>query len=141
MASRHQFTDAQVDQAIAYLIEQAAEDRAETRSYTLVFRAGGLDAPQDMYKDGAEQAVSKFMEAIHWRCNRNADLPPLDSLVVYVAGPRMGHPGPGYFRVNNHSDPFDVRTRPEAIEPAMAFWRAEVAQCKAWGIRSRRERA
>jgi hypothetical protein len=133
------FSDEQVDAAIDYLIEQAAEDRAASRSYSLVFRAAGLDAPQDLYREGAEQIVSKFMEAVHWRCPERK-LPPLDALVVHVTGPRENHPGSGYFRVNNLPDPFDSRTPPKAVGPAFDFWKAEVARCRAWGIDSRRGR-
>lgn len=139
MESRRRFDDERVDAAIDYLIDQAAEDRAASRSYSLVFRAAGLEAPQDLYREGAEQVVSKFMEAVHWPC-RERGLPPLDALVVHVAGPRENHPGPGYFRVNGLPDPFDTRTSAEAVGPAFAFWKSEAEECRVWGIRNRRSR-
>ncbi len=60
MLATPRFSEEQVDAAIDYLIEQAAEDRAASRSYSLVFRAAGLEAPQDLYRDGAEQIVANL---------------------------------------------------------------------------------
>jgi hypothetical protein len=85
--------------------------------------------------------VTAFMKAFHDRCIERG-LPPLDSLVVHVAGGREGRPGVGYFRVNGHIDPFAERvTAPaEAVLAAHAFWQAEVELVKAWGVRHRRAR-
>lgn len=86
--------------------------------------------------------VTAFMKALHDRCIERG-LPPLDSLVVHVAGGREGRPGAGYFRVNGHVDPFAERATasPEAVLPAHAFWESQVELVRAWGVRQRRGRA
>ena len=132
------FSVEQVDAAIDLVIESAM-DRGQTVSYTRVFEAGGLAAPQVLHHGGDSQLVNTFMKAFHDRC-RERGLPPLDSLVVHVAGPREGKPGGGYFKVNGLPDAFSERTPPERMLQAYAFWEKEVAECRRWGTEARRER-
>ncbi len=81
--------------------------------------------------------VTQFMKAFRDRC-RERGYPPLDALVVHVAGERKGFPGAGYFKVNGFEDPLSLKTRPEKMKMATDFWRAEVQQCEEWGTRERR---
>lgn len=136
MAERHNFTTDQVDAAIDLVVE-AAKDRAQTVSYTRVFGAGGLPAPQDLHQSAESQLVTDFMKAFHDRCIER-ELPPLDSLVVHVASPREGKPGGGYFKVNGFRDAFSDKTPPEQMVAAYGFWERQVAECKSWGIAERR---
>ncbi len=108
MAHHGDVTDEQVDAATDYVIDNGAIDRGQTISYTRVFAAAGLPAPQDLHQGGESQLVTRLMERFHYRC-RERGLPPLDALVVHVAGTRQGKPGSGYFRVNGHRDPFGER--------------------------------
>lgn len=80
------FTDEQVDLAIDYVITHSAEDRGKTTSYSLVFATAGMELPQDLYLDGNSGVVYAFMEAFHHRCQFLDGRPPLDALVVNVAG-------------------------------------------------------
>jgi hypothetical protein len=94
MAGRWDLTDDQVDAAIDCVIENGAVDRGVTVNYTRVFGAAGLPPPQDLHLGGDSQLVTHLMERFHYRC-RDRGLPPLDALVVHVAGPREGKPGGG----------------------------------------------
>lgn len=133
---RRSFTDEQVDAAI-HLVMESAKDRGQTVSYTRVFEAGGLPAPQVLHQGSESQLVTQFMKAFHDRCVSRG-MPPLDSLVVHVAGPREGKPGAGYFKVNGYHDAFSERTSPERMVEAWKFWEQQVAECKRWGIAARR---
>src|ERR1039458_7551652 len=87
------------------------------------------------------------MEALHFRCI-DRGLPPLDSLVVNVAGPREDKPGSGYFTVNGVGDPFSGTGREEDAIQGLGLWErqmsearrggAQVAEVKAWGVLRRR---
>lgn len=96
------FSLEQVDAAIDYVAAEGAMDRAQTRSYSLVFAAAGLAAPQLLHQGGEPQLVTDFMKALHDRCQERG-YPPLDSLVVHVAGQRQNWPGGGYFKVNGQA--------------------------------------
>jgi hypothetical protein len=135
--TRHEFTDENVDAAIAFIVKNGAEDRGQTIAYSRVFAAAGLPPPQDLHFGGESQLVTDFMARLHYRCGER-HLPPLDALVVHVAGQRAGFPGVGYFRVNGHADPADERTTALRLVQAAAFWEAQKVQCKDWGDRSRR---
>lgn len=137
MSSRWHFTDAEVDDAIEYVIENGAADRAQTVNYSRVFEAAGLPAPQELHQGGDSQLVTALMERFHFRC-RERGLPPLDALVVHVAGVREGKPGAGYFRVNGYKDPFGDRASAEEMVAGYAHWEREVSQCKRWGDEYRR---
>lgn len=115
-------------------------DRAQTRSYSLVFAAAGLAAPQLLHQGGEPQVVSDFMKAFHDRC-RERGYPPLDSLVVHVAGERQNWPGAGYFKVNGRADPLSGKSRPEQMKAATDFWEAEKKECERWGTSQRRSGA
>lgn len=117
------FSDDQVDAAVDFEIENRAIDRARTIRYTAVFEAAGLQPPQELHLGGDSDLVTAFMKAFHDRCVARR-LPPLDSLVVHVAGGREGRPGSGYFRVNGYVDPFAERSNAsaEAVLAAHAFW-------------------
>jgi hypothetical protein len=106
MPQHHDFTDENFDAAIDFTIEDGAEDRGQTISYSRVFDAAGLPPPQDIHFGGESQLVTLFMVRLHFRC-RERTLPPLDTLVVYVAGERTGFPGAGYFRVNGQAGPVE----------------------------------
>lgn len=133
------FTEEQVDAAIDFVIADRAIDRAQTVRYTAVFQAAGLRPPQDLHLGGDSDVVTAFMKAFHDRC-RARSLPPLDSLVVHVAGGREGRPGAGYFRVNGHPDPFAERSNAsaEAVVAAHTFWETQRAEVRAWGVERRR---
>lgn len=130
-----------MDAAIDFVVADRAIDRAQTIRYTAVFEAAGLPPPQDLHLGGDSDVVTSFMKAFHDRC-RARGLPPLDWLVVHVAGDREGRPGGGYFRVNGHVDPFAERSNApaEAVVAAHAFWEAQKAEVKAWGVQRRRGR-
>lgn len=132
-----EFTEQQVDEAIDYVIHHGAENRGSRVHYTHVFQAAGLPAPQLLHQGDDSQAVTRFMEAFHNRCAAR-ELPPLDALVVHVAGPRGGLPGGGYFRINGQTDPCGRGTSAEAATNATRFWEDQTAQCTTWGHRSRR---
>jgi len=140
VAGRWEITDEHVDAAIEHAIRNGAEDRAQTVNYSRVFEAAGLPPPQELHLGGDSQYVTAFMERFHNRCVER-DLPPLDALVVHVAGERVGKPGIGYFRVNGFKDPFGERATAEHLIAAYAFWEKEVDQCRRWGQSHRRERA
>jgi hypothetical protein len=135
----HDFTLDEVDAAIDFVVANGAEDRGQTLSYSRVFEAAGLPSPQNLHFGGESHLVTTFMEKFHYRCTERS-LPPLDSLVVHVGGPREGFPGAGYFRVNRRADPLGERTRAEDQVAAPRFWQAERDECKAWGTRNRRGR-
>ncbi len=137
MAVPRDVTDEQVDAAIDYVIENGAVDRAQTVAYTRVFHAAGLPPPQDLHHGGESQLVTRLMERFHYRC-RDRGLPPLDSLVVHVAGAREGRPGAGYFRVNGYKDPFGEYASAEKVMEAFVFWDKERERCRAWGDQRRR---
>jgi len=131
------FTPEQLDIAIDYVIEHGAVDRARTIRYTAVFEAASLPAPQDLHAGGEGDLVTTFMKAFHDRCVER-DLPPLDSIVVHVAGPREGRPGKGYFTVNNQADPFSEKATAEAVVTATNFWENQQGVVRAWGTRHRK---
>lgn len=135
------FTTEDVDRAIDFVIQSRAIDRAQTVRYTAVFEAAGLPPPQELHLGGDSDAVTVFMRSFHDRCLAR-ELPPLDSLVVHVAGSREGRPGPGYFRVNGQVDPFAEHSiaSAEQLIAAHAFWEAQRDVVKAWGIQRRRGR-
>ena len=112
-----------------------------TVRYTAVFEAAGLPPPQELHLGGDSDAVTAFMKAFHDRCIER-ELPPLDSLVVHVGGQREGKPGAGYFRVNEHVDPFAERSsaRAEEVIAAHNFWEAQKGEVRAWGVEQRRRR-
>jgi hypothetical protein len=99
---RDSFTGMLID----YVVENGATDRGQTVAYTRLFEAAGLPAPRDLHAGGESEAVSRFMERLHYRC-RERNLPPLDALVVHVAGGREGQPGAGYVGVNGLKDPLE----------------------------------
>lgn len=113
-----EFTRDQVDRAFDHVIDNGACDNGSTIHYSLVFAAAGLAAPQELYNGGDSHLASKFMEAFHHRCVEG-ELPPLDALIVHVAGTRKGQPGGGYFRINDLPDPFAHRTAPEQVVRAV----------------------
>lgn len=135
--TRHDFDDAQVDLAIQTVADQGAKDRGQTVSYSRVFEAAGLPAPQLLHQGSESHLVTEFMKAFHDRC-LDRDLPPLDSLVVHVAGQRQGWPGAGYFKVNGLQDPKADRASAEDQVKATIFWESEKDQCKRWGTAERR---
>lgn len=137
MAGQQDFTDEDVDSAIDFTIRNGADDRAQTLSYSRVFEAAGLPPPQDLHQGGDSDLVTAFMKRFHDRC-RERDLPPLDSLVVHVAGMRVGKPGVGYFRVNGHRDPYGERATAEQVMSAQKFWEEQVSECRRWGDAQRR---
>ncbi|MET9225736.1 hypothetical protein [Lentzea sp. NPDC003310] len=126
------FTSEQVDEAIDYVIQNGACNNGSTTTYSLVFAAAGLAAPQELHNGGDSHVVSKFMEAFHHRCVGRG-LPPLDALVVHVVGARKGQPGGGYFRINGLPDPFAQRTPPEQVVRAVHFWENQKLSCANWG--------
>ena len=109
MPQQHDVAVEDVDTAIDFVIRSGAEDRGQTISYSRVFEAAGLPPPQDLHFGGESQLVTLFMERFHFRCKERA-LPPLDSLVVHVAGKRTGFPGSGYFRRLIHKPSSDDGT-------------------------------
>jgi hypothetical protein len=133
------FTDDEVDKAIDFVIQNRAIDRAQSVRYTAVFEAAGLSPPQDLHLGGDSDIVTAFMKTFHDRCVARG-FPPLDSLVVHVAGAREGRPGAGYFRVNGHVDPFAEHSTASAeqIVAAHAFWETQKDEVKAWGVQRRR---
>jgi hypothetical protein len=137
MSKSHEFTPEQVDAAIEFVRRHGAEDRGQTLSYSRVFDAAGLPSPQNLHFGGESHLVTEFMEQFHHRC-RQQNMPPLDALVVHVAGRREGFPGGGYFRVNGQVDPLAERARADDQVAATRFWQAQLERCKAWGVRSRR---
>jgi hypothetical protein len=140
MSAPLDFSVEQVDNAIDFAVANGAEDRGQTISYSRIFDAAGLPAPQILHFGGESHLVTRFMESFHYRCAARG-LPPLDSLVVHVAGTRQNFPGAGYFRVNGHADPCDEMGKPERQVAATRFWESQVRQCRVWGERSRRGHA
>ncbi len=126
----------QVDAGIDAIIE-SAKDRGQTIRYSAVFAAAGLPAPQVLHQGPESQLVTDFMKAIHDRCIERG-LPPLDSLVVHVAGPRQDWPGGGYFAVNGLADPLRERASAEDQVRGTRFWEDLKQQCKDWGVQERR---
>jgi hypothetical protein len=127
------FTDGEADLAIDFVINSPGISRDRSVSYTDVFAAAGLPAPRDLHQDGDSAAVTAFMKRFHDRCIERG-LPPLDAFVVHAAGRREGKPGGGYFRVNNHVDPFaeDSNASAEAVFAAEASWYSQREQVRAW---------
>ncbi|MDQ1443085.1 MAG: hypothetical protein QOG97_3313 [Acidimicrobiaceae bacterium] len=134
---RASFDIEDVDRAIAFLANTRAVDRASTVRYTAVFEVAGLPAPQDLHADGESDLVTLFMKSIHVACVERM-LPPLDALVVHVTGPRKGYPGHGYFTVNMQVDPFGGTGSAEALQRAVSFWHAQLAEVERWGDQYRR---
>jgi len=134
-----EFTNEDVDAAIEFVARNGAENRAALVHYTLVFEAAGLPAPQQLHQGGETALVSQFMEAFHFRCIHRG-FPPLDSLVVHVAGPRGGVPGSGYFRVNDLHDPYGHRTSAEDAAVSGWFLEQQRQECASWGNDRRRGR-
>ena len=130
------FTDEQVGAAIEYVVLHGAENRGSHVHYTPVFRAAGMPDPQDTHQG----EVSAFMERFHF-LSQERGLPPLDALVVVVAGDRAGSPGAGYFRVNGVPDPAGPNPSDEDIVSGYAFWTRQQEECVRWGHESRRGRA
>jgi hypothetical protein len=137
MVKRHEFSEGQVEAAIAFVVEHGAHDRASTISYSRVFEAAGLPPPRDLHQGGESELVTLFMGRFH-HCCREQDLPPLDALVVHVAGPRQNFPGVGYFTVNGLKDPLDEKTTPTQATRATTCWEDQKKKCGAWGVRHRR---
>lgn len=79
------------------------------------------------------------MKAFHDRCIQRG-FPPLDSLVVLVAGSRGGRPGKGYFTVNGVVDPFGEGGSAAAVARAAALWEQQKSEVRTWGIAHRRFR-
>jgi hypothetical protein len=131
------FETHQVDAAIQHVIVNGAHNNGATTYYPLVFGAADMPAPQYLHQDGDSHLVTAFMEAFHRRCEERG-LPPLDSPVVHVAGPRQGQPGGGSFRINNQPDPFSDSTSPERATAAARFWQNQQQACRDWGTRPRR---
>jgi hypothetical protein len=131
------FSDEQLDAAISYVVVHGAMDRAKTIHYSYVFVAAGLEPPQDLHRGGEGDLVTRFMEALHFRCI-DRGLPPLDSLVVNVAGPREDKPGSGYFTVNGVGDPFSGTGREEDAIQGLGLWERQMSEVKAWGVLRRR---
>jgi hypothetical protein len=126
-----------VDAAIDFAIRNGAEDRGQTISYSRLFEAAGLPPPQDLHLGGESRLVTLFMERFHFRCGERT-LPPLDALVVHVAGNRTGFPGSGYFRINGQVDPMSERATAAQQVRATTFWEAQKVECQDCGVRSRR---
>lgn len=137
MIPSHEFTVDQVNAAIDFVIKSGAEDRGQTVSYSRVFEAAGLPAPQYLHMGGESHLVTEFMASFHYRCQER-QLPPLDALVVHVAGPRKDFPGAGYFRVNGKADPLGERISAQATVTSTRFWETQREECRRWGIKSRR---
>ncbi len=131
----HDFTRDQVDDAIA-LVFEGAKDRGQTTSYSRVFAAGRMPAPQELHEGSESQLVTNLMKTFHDRCFERG-LPPLDSPVVHVAGRRLNWPGAGYFKVNGLPDGRGERVREEEMIKATRFWGAQKAECKTWGAAER----
>jgi hypothetical protein len=134
------FTDEQVETAIEFVIRHGARDRGQSVAYSRVFKAAGLPAPQDLHHGGDGHLVTDFMEAFHVTCVRNG-LPPLDALVVHVAGPRQGFPGAGFFRVNGEPDPLASKATPEEQVAGTRFWERAKDECRRWGRTDRQRSA
>jgi hypothetical protein len=132
------FTEAQVDDAIQHVILQGAINRASTIRYTAVLEAARLPQPRDLHSGGEGDHVTMFMKAFHDRCIER-ELPPLDSIVVHVAGSRAGQPGVGYFTVNNQPDPFGERATAPQVMRAIEFLQRQQAEVARWGAELRRE--
>lgn len=130
-----EFDDANVDTAIDFVVANGAKHV----SYGKVFIAGGIRPPQELHYAGESPLVDAFMERFHHRCIERA-LPPLDALVVHVAGERTNRPGAEYFRINGHHDPVGdwTRTSSEQQVAATTFWETQVQQCREWGEQTTR---
>ena len=126
-----------MDAAIQHVTDHGAVNMATAIRYTAVFESAGMAPPQELHRGGEGDLVTAFMKAFHDRCAAR-QLPPLDSLVVHVAGLREGHPGAGYFKVNGYVDPFGEGGSAAEVARAGAFWKAQQAAVKAWGVTYRR---
>jgi hypothetical protein len=134
------FTTQQVDNAVDYVVRQGAENRAALVHYTLVFSEAGLPAPQHLHQGREPELVTRFMEAFHFRCIER-EYPPLDSLVVHVAGDRGGVPGAGYFRINRQPDPYRRGATADDAAAGGRFLEQQRNECRTWGDRHRRRRS
>jgi hypothetical protein len=132
------FHTSQVDDAIEHVIRHGAINRATLIRYTAVFEAAGLPQPRDLHAGGESDHVTMFMKVFHERCAERG-LPPLDSIVVHVAGARSGQPGVGYFTVNNQRDPFRERATAAQQIQAIEFLQRQQAEVARWGTEYRRE--
>ena len=137
MPDTREFDDANVDTAIDFVVANGAH----TVSYAKVFIAGGIRPPQELHYAGESPLVDAFMGRFHQRCIDRV-LPPLDALVVHVAGERTNCPGAEYFRINGHHDPVGDWTRTTSAQQvaATSFWQTQVQQCREWGERNRQDR-
>ena len=131
------FTQRQIDNAIEFVARNGAENRAAEVHYSLVFEAAGLPAPQLLHQGGEPSVVTRFMEGFHFRC-LELGYPPLDALVVHVAGERGGVPGHSYFRVNDQPDPYAPGATADQAAVAGRFLDQQRAACRRWGNDRRR---
>src|SRR5258708_28647560 len=136
MSQHHDVAVEDVDAAIDFVIRNGAQDRGQAISYSRVFEAAGLPPPQDLHFGGQSQLVTLFMERFHFRCMER-DLPPLDSLVVHVAGQRTSFPGSGYFRINKQVDPLSERATAAQQARPTTFWEVQKIESTDGGGRSR----
>jgi len=95
-----------------------------------------MPPPQELHAGGEGDLVTTFMKAFHDRCIARG-LPPLDSIVVHVAGLREGKPGIGYFTVNGQVDPFSERATAKAVLRSSTFWEKQQREVRIWGTRAR----
>lgn len=135
--SEPRFSLEQVDAAIDYVGREGAQDRGQTKSYSHVFAAASMPPPQLLHDAGEPQIVTDFMKAFHDRCSERG-LPPLDALVVQVAGMRKDFPGVGYFKVNSQTDPLSNRGSAEERIAATQYWESQKEECRRWGTQERR---
>lgn len=134
-----EFTKDSVDAAIDHVARHGAQNRGSLVHYSLVFEAAGLMSPQELHHGGESEAVTRFMKAFHDRC-LDRGYPPLDSLVVHVAGDRGGVPGAGYFRVNGQPDPYRRGASADDTYRGGMFLQAQREECSRWGDAERRSR-
>ncbi len=125
------FTEGQVDTAIDAVAE-VAKQRGKNIAYADVFAAAELPPIPEAKGNYEPAEVSEFMEAFHWRCV-DRGLPPLDSLVVNVSGPRKNRCGPGYFKINYLDDPFSQRTNLKDAMASTKYAQNEAEECWTWG--------
>jgi len=133
-----EFTERNVDAAIDHVARHGAENRASLVHYSLVFEAADIVSPQELHHGGDSEAVTRFMRTFHDRCLERG-YPPLDSLVVHVAGGRGGVPGAGYFKVNGQPDPYRRGASADDAFRGGAFLQAQRDECRRWGDARRRQ--
>jgi hypothetical protein len=95
--------------------------------------------PDTAHRIVDRSSVTRFMKAFHDRC-LDRGYPPLDSLVVHVAGDRGGVPGAGYFRVNGQPDPYRRGASADDTYRGGMFLQAQREECSRWGDAERRSR-